>query len=549
MKEFTITKEDVGISVYDFFNKQELDFVPLAFSINNRLVTHDTIVELNDYVVSYSMTHKFGYNVYKESLGFLLTYVVKSLLPDGNFELSHTISKSTYGCFRDGMLITSDDTVKIKAKMKEIIKADLPFNVKHMTREEALDVFKKHSSYNEKYQYGDKFPDEIPMYYIGDDESYMDNYYGPLVPSAKYLDMFDLQHFMPGVLLRLAKRNNPNKLFLFEEQPKIFDMIEETNRIVNILELSYITSLNRQIIEGRGKEMILIGEALQEQKIAQIARHISSNSYKYQLIMVSGPSSSGKTTFSKKMKVSLMAHGHKPILMSLDDFYLNRDNTPLDEDGKPDFESIHSIDIELFQDTLTRLINGEEVETPVFNFKTGMREYTGKKIKKDKESPIIIEGIHGMNPILTSKVPRHMKYIVYVTALTPLNLDPSNHIKTADARIIRRMVRDNRSRALDIEKTFSLWPSVRKGEEINIFKYQELADIHFNSSLPHELNVLKVYAEPLLKTVTPDSKYYIEALHLLDILRYCEPLDAMWVPSNSILREFIGQGVMGGLDV
>lgn len=549
MKEYIIKKEDTGMTVYDFFTKQELDFVPLAFSINNQMVTHDTIVKINDYVVSYSMTHKIGYNVYKDSLGFLLTYVVKSLLPDGNFELSHTISKSTYGCFRDGRIITSDDAIRIKSKMKEIIKADLPFKIKHMTRAEALEVFKKNSSYNEKYQYGDKFPKEIPMYSIGDDENYIDNYYGPLVPSAKYLEMFDVQHFMPGVLLRLAKRNNPNKLFLFEEQPKIFDMIEETNRIVNILELSYITSLNRQIIEGRGKEMILIGEALQEQKIAQIARHISSNSYKYQLIMVSGPSSSGKTTFSKKMKVSLMAHGHKPILMSLDDFYLNRDNTPLDEDGKPDFESIHSIDIELFQDTLTKLINGEEVETPVFNFKTGMREHTGKKIKKDKESPIIIEGIHGMNPMLTSKVPRHMKYIVYVTALTPLNLDPSNHIKTADARIIRRMVRDNRSRALDIEKTFSLWPGVRKGEENNIFKFQELADIHFNSSLPHELNVLKVYAEPLLKTVTSDSKYYIEAQHLLNVLKYCEPLDAMWVPSNSILREFIGQGVMGGLDV
>ncbi|KAF0091073.1 MAG: uridine kinase [Fusobacteria bacterium] len=549
MKDFIIKKEDVGMSVYDFFKKQELDFVPIAFSINNRLVTHDTLVELNDLVVSYSMTHKIGYNVYKESLGFLLTYVVKSLLPAGNFELSHTISKSTYGCFRDGLLITSDDAVRIKSKMKEIIKSDLPFKVKHMTRDEALKVFENYSNFNEKHQYGDKFPEEIPMYSIGDDESFMDNYYGPLVPSAKYLEMFDVQHFMPGVLLRLAKRNNPNKLFLFEEQPKIFDMIEETNRIVNILELSYITSLNRQIIEGRGKEMILIGEALQEQKIAQIAKHISNNSYKYQLIMISGPSSSGKTTFSKKMKVSLMAHGHKPILMSLDDFYLNRDSTPLDEDGKPDFENIHSIDIELFQDTLTKLINGEEVETPVFNFKTGMREHTGNKIKKDKESPIIIEGIHGMNPILTSKVPRHMKYIVYVTALTPLNLDPSNHIKTADGRIIRRMVRDNRFRSLDTEKTFSIWPSVRKGEENNIFKYQELADIHFNSSLPHELNVLKVYAEPLLKTVTADSIYYIEAQHLLNILRFCEPLDAMWVPSNSILREFIGQGIMGGLDV
>ena len=549
MRNFIINKEDQGMSVFDFFSKQELDFVPIAFSINNSLVPHDTIIKENDLVESYSQTHKIGYNVYKDSLEFLLTYVVKSLIPKGNFELSHMISKSIYGHFRNGMLMTSDDVSRIKARMKSLIKAGLPLKITRMSRKEAIEVFKKKGIHNEKFQYGDKFPEEVPMYSVGDDISFMDYYYSPLVPSTKYLETFDLQHFMPGVLLRLAKRNNPSKLFQFNEQPKIFDMIEETNRIANILELSYITSLNRQIKEGRSKEMILIGEALQEQKIAQIARHISTNSHKYQLIMISGPSSSGKTTFSKKMKVSLMAHGHKPILMSLDDFYLDRDDTPLDEEGKPDFESIHSIDIELFQDTLTRLINGEEVETPKFNFKTGLREHTGQKIKKDRKSPIIIEGIHGMNPILTSKVPRHMKYIVYVTAFTPLNLDPSKHIKTADARILRRIVRDDRFRSLDIEKTFSLWPSVRKGEEHNIFSYQELADIHFNSSLPHELNVLKVYAEPLLKQVKQDSKYFIDAQNLLNILNYCEPLDAIWVPSNSILREFIGQGIMGGLDV
>lgn len=544
MKNFVITKEDTGISIFDFFDKQELDFVPVAYSLNNELVPYDTLIKENDWVESYSQTHKIGYNIYKQSLAFLLSYVVKTLMPKGDFELSHTISKGIYGSFRNGMIITSDDVVKIKAKMKALIKADLPFNIRRIKREEALEIFKKIGNHDEKFQYGARFPDVITMYSIGDDFSYSDYYYEPFVPSTKYLETFDLMQFMPGLLVKLAKRNNPSKLFMFNEQPKIFDMIQETNRITNILELSYITSLNRQIIEGRAKEMILIGEALQEQKIAEIASHISLNSYKYQIVMISGPSSSGKTTFSKKLKVSLMARGHKPILMSLDDFYLNRDNTPLDEDGKPDFENIHSIDIELFQDILTRLINGEEVEPPVFNFKTGLREYNGRKIKKDRKSPIIIEGIHGMNPILTNKVPRHMKYIVYVTALTPLNLDPSNHIKTSEGRIIRRMVRDDRFRSLDIEKTFILWPSVRKGEEQNIFKYQELADIHFNSSLPHELNVLKVYAEPLLKAIKRDSKYYIDAQHLLNILRYCEPLDAKWVPSNSILREFIGQGGM-----
>ncbi len=545
MRKFTITKEYEGLSIFDFFNEKELDFVPVAYSINNNLVPHDTIIKENDFVESFSQTHKIGYSVYKESLAFLLSYVIKTLMPKGNFEVSHTISKSMYGLFRDGKLITNNDIVKIKARMKALIKADLPFKIRRVAREEAIEIFKNIGNRDEKYKYGDKFPEEIPMYSIGDDISYSDYYYEPLVPSTKYLEKFDLIPFMPGLLLRLAKRTNPSKLFAFTEQPKIFDMIAETNRITNILELSYMTSLNRQIIEGRGKEIILIGEALQEQKLAEIASHISLNSYKYQIVMISGPSSSGKTTFSKKLKVALMAHGHKPILMSLDDFYFNRDNTPLDEDGNPDFENVHALDIELFQDILTRLINGEEVEPPVFNFNTGLREYNGKKIKKDRKSTIIIEGIHGMNPILTNKVPRHMKYIVYVTALTPLNLDSSNHIKTSEARIIRRMVRDDRFRSLNIEKTLSLWPNVRKGEENNIFKYQELADIYFNSSLPHELNVLKVYAEPLLKKVDQDSKYYIDAQHLLNILRYCEPLDAKWVPSNSILREFIGQG---GLD-
>ncbi len=542
MKNFIITKEESGISIFKFFNKQILDFVPIAYSINNVLVPHDTLVETNDFVESYSLTHKIGYNVYKQSLAFLLSYVVKNLLLKGHFELSHTISKSIYGHYKDGTLITKNEILTIKARMTDLIKADLPFNIRRLQREDALEIFKQIGNNNEKYKFEDKFPEEIPMYNIGDDLSYSDYYYEPLAPSTKYLETFDLIQFMPGLLLRLAKRTDPSKLFDFAEQPKIFDMIDDTNRITNILELSYMTSLNRQIIEGRGKEIILISEALQEQKVAEIANHISFNSYKYQIIMISGPSSSGKTTFSKKLKVALMAHGHKPILMSLDDFYLNREDTPLDEEGKPDFENIQSIDVNLFQDTLTQLIIGEEVETPSFNFKTGKREYNGKKIKKDRESPIIIEGIHGMNPILTNKVPRHMKYIVYITALTPLNLDPSNHIKTSEARIIRRMVRDNRFRAFDIERTLSLWRNVRKGEENNIFKYQEFADIYFNSSLTHELNVLKVYVEPLLKKISQESKYYKDAQHLLNILRYCEPLDARWVPSNSILREFIGQG-------
>lgn len=539
MKTYPAQEADSGKTIEDFFKEQALDYLPVAYTINSDVVPHNARIASGDQLGAYPQTHKIGYAVYIRSLVFLLTGVVRELLPQGEFEISHTISKAIYCCFKNEINITEAQAGKIKRRLKELIRADIPFTVETLKREDAIRVLEDQKTHHEKWRYQDSFPEEMTLYTLG---SHTDYLYGPLVGRTGLLSVFDLSYYMPGLLIRLARRNDPGKLFPFRELPKIFDIVDETNRITDIVGISYTDDLNKKILEGKGKEIILICEALQEQKIAAIAKHISDNSAKYQLIMISGPSSSGKTTFSKKLEIGLKAHGHNPISISLDDFYLNREDTPLGPDGKPDFESVRSIDQALFQRTLARLIDGEVVELPEFNFNTGQREYNGNVVCKERTSPIIIEGIHGLNPHLTSKVPRHLKYIIYCTALTQLNLDPSTNIKTSDARLIRRIIRDNRDRSFDIERTLSLWSSVRKGEEQNIFRYQELADIHFNSNLPYELNVLKVHAEPLLASVPRSSDYYSDAQSLLNILRYFEPLEDRWIPSFSILREFIGYG-------
>lgn len=538
MKIYIAKLEDQGLTLEAFFKKQELDFIPIAYSINNQMAPHVQVIKEGDTLVSYSSTHKYGYAVYQRSLIFLLNYVVSKVVPEGQFEMSHSISRAIYGCFTNGLHFTEEQVNEIRREMKRLIEKNIPFSVESMNRKDALEVLKELSPGNDKWMYQEMFPETIPIYSL---KTYRDYSYGPLVASTGLLGLFGLEYYMPGVLLILARRNNSRKLFPFTELPKIFDIIDDNNKITDILDISYATGINKQIRSGRGRELILIGEALQEQKIAQIAEHIHKNREKYQLVMISGPSSSGKTTFSRKLEIALMASGEKPISLSLDDFYLNREDTPLDHEGQPDFESIAAIDVDLFQQVLADLINGEEVEIPSFNFHTGMREYRGKKIRKEQHSPLIIEGIHGLNPKLTSRVPRHLKYIIYVTALTQINRDPLNYVKTTDARIMRRIIRDNKYRSFSTERTLSLWPSVRRGEEAYIFKFQELADVHFNSNLPYELNVLKVFAEPLLKGVPYESEYYMEAQNLLDILRYFEPLEAKWVPSFSILREFIGR--------
>lgn len=539
MITFIAEEKDRGRTVQEFFAEQALDFTPIAYSINKEMVPHFQEIQPGDFLESYSATHKYGYAVYQRSLIVLLDRVVSEVVPEGAFEISHSISKAIYGCFTNGLHFTQEQVRVIREKMMEMVQANLPFEGRMMPRTEALELMQRENRRNEKWMYGTFFPPEFPVYSL--DGGQPDYSYGPLVPSTGLLGRFDLRYYMPGLLLILAKRNNPGKLFEFHELPKIFDIIDDNNRITDILDISYATGINKQIIEGRGKELILIGEALQEGKIAAIAKHINDHRDKYQLVMISGPSSSGKTTFSRKLEIALKAFGENPISLSLDDFYLNREDTPLDHEGKPDFESLAAIDKDLFQKVLEDLINGEEVEIPSFNFHTGKREYRGRRLRKAPDSPLIIEGIHGLNPNLTNAVPRHLKYIIYVTALTQVNLDPLTYLKTTDARLLRRIIRDHRFRSFDAERTLSLWPSVRRGEERNIFVYQELADVHFNSNLPYELNVLKYYAEPYLKAVPYDSPHYMDARHLLNILRYVEPLDDEWVPSFSVLREFIGR--------
>ena len=367
-----------------------------------------------------------------------------------------------------------------------------------------------------------------------------DYLYGYMVPSTGYLDDFELKFYLPGVVIQYPKKDYPDKVVPFVDQPKLFRIFNESEKWSERIKVQNVAQLNSSIMEGKGEELIRICEAQQEKSIAHIADNIANQRDGIRLILIAGPSSSGKTTFAQRLKIQLMVNGLNPIPISMDNYFLNRDDVPMNEEGHRDMESVDAIDIELFNEHLTRIIQGQEVELPYFNFEKGEREYRGNKIKIDETQPLIVEGIHGLNEKLTAMIPKRNKYKIYVSALTQLNLDNHNRIPTTDTRIIRRIVRDNLFRGTSIEQTLNMWPLVRKGEGKYIFPFQEQADIMFNSALIYELAVLKPYILPLLNGVGEDSPYYTEINRLKKFIKYFVPLDSKDIPNNSILREFIG---------
>jgi uridine kinase len=350
-----------------------------------------------------------------------------------------------------------------------------------------------------------------------------------------------LKFYLPGIILQHPNKSNPTTVAKYHEQPKLSSIFRESDRWAHILGVPDVGALNDHITSGKSGEVIRIAEALHEKKIAQIADTISKDSENLRIILIAGPSSSGKTTFAQRLIVQLMVNGLRPISISLDDYFLDRDKTPLGDDGKPDFEALDAIEVRLFNQHLTRLIQGKEVILPRYNFHTGKREYSKTPTEIEKDQPIIIEGIHGLNERLTASIPKENKFKIYVSALTQLSIDNHNRISTTDTRLLRRIVRDSWSRSADAKKTISMWPAVLKGAEKNIFPYQEEADVMFNSALVYEMAVLKKYAEPLLKQIKEQDTEYIKAKHLLKFLEYFEPIkDEKDIPLTSIIREFVG---------
>ncbi|WP_320052167.1 nucleoside kinase [uncultured Acetobacteroides sp.] len=527
-----------GMSLSDIAKSQNimLKHPILGAFVNNKIKELSYKIYSPKTVRFIDITHQAGRRMYERSLFFVLNKAIKEVLPSKQLRIEHSISKGYY-CEIEGMEgVDLEIVMAILDRMKEIIDADLPFTRIKMLTEEAIPLFEK-EGLSQKVKLLKTKPKLYTSVYKLDGT--IDYYYEELVPSTGYLTNFDLVKYFEGMLLMTPKKDNPEKLEDIILQNKMFDIFQEQKDWLKIIDAETIGDLNQTILEGNGGELIKVAEALHEKKVAQIADQIYSRKDVH-LALISGPSSSGKTTFSKRLAVQLRVLGLKPVTISMDNYFVDREHTPKDENGNYDFESIYAVDIKQFNTDLTALMNGETVEIPIFNFETGQRIYKGHRLKIDKNSIIIVEGIHALNPMLTSMIEDKKKFKIYLSALTSISMDRHNHVPTTDNRLIRRIVRDARYRSYSAYETVKRWPSVRNGEEKNIFPYQEFADVMFNSALLYELAVLKQYAEPLLREVPPTAPEYAEAHRLLKFLSYFVPLLEEEIPPTSILREFLG---------
>ena len=479
-----------------------------------------------------------GRRLYLRSLAFVLYKAVKDLYPQAHLKIEHSVSKGSY-CEIDGLAekMTENVVNKLRKRMKEIVAMDLPFRREKVFTEVAIEEFNKAGLCEKALLFKTRKRIYTSIYKLNDQINY---FFGYLVPSTSYLKLFDIVKYHDGLLIQLPSKSNPDKLEEVHMQYKLFKIFREHKTWIKILEVPYVGNLNEYILQGKISEFVQISEALHEKKIASIADGIYKKKNDVRLILISGPSSSGKTTFSKRLNVQLRVLGIKTFQVSLDNFFLNRDETPKDENGDYNFETIDAIDINLFNKCLNELMLGKPVYLPRFDFAKGEKSLSKEVTILEENTFIIVEGIHGLNPKLTHCIKDKSKYRIFVSALTQISIDAQNPIPTTDNRLIRRIVRDYQYRGYSALETIRRWPSVKKGEEIYIFPYQENADVMFNSALLYELAVLKTYAEPLLSEVPENVIENAEAVRLLKFLSYflpCKPAD---IPPTSILREFLG---------
>ena len=484
------------------------------------------------------ITHPDGMRMYLRSLSFVLCKSVYDLSAISHLRIDHSIAKGIYcDITTHNKELSIQDVTGIKLRMQEIIDADLPFiNIEEETKEVIL-KFEAQGLTDKINLLKHKGQNFTSYYSLG---GHLGSFYGCMVPSTGYLKVFDLNKYFNGMLLQLPQKSNPHFVENLVVQNKLFEIFQEFSQWTKILEVPNISDLNNSCSNGKSEVLIKVSEALHEKKIGQIADNIRLRNGHVKIILISGPSSSGKTTFAKRLAIHLIVNGMKPLNLSLDNYFVDRDNTPLDENGNHDYEAVEALDIATFNQNLLALLNGEQVELPRFSFETGTRFYNGETMQMSPENVLIIEGIHGLNPQLTSSIPAEAKFKIYVSALTSLNIDNHNRVSTTDNRLIRRIVRDYRYRKYSARETISRWQSVRQGEEKHIFPFQEEADTMFNSALLYELAVLKPFAEPILLEVQANQPEYAEAVRLLDFFSYFKPLKPTEIPPTSILREFLG---------
>ncbi len=516
--------------------------IPIVAAIVDGRLRELTYVPEKDAVVQpVDLTSADGMRIYRRSLLLLLLAAFEDLFPNARLVVEHSLTFGGYYCeVENHPPLSKVDLERLEAHMRDLVAADIPIVEQEVPVDEAIRIFEARGADDKVRLFRFRQKDYVTLYWLDDTVDYLHGY---MVPSTRYLRIFGLAPYPPGFVLRFPRRFQPLTLQPVTHLPRLVSVFRKHSRWMELLHVTDVGALNEAIASGRLQDLVLIAEALHEQDIATIAREIARRK-NVRLVLVAGPSSSGKTTFSKRLAIQLLASGLRPFALSMDDYFVNREDTPRDEHGNYDFDSPRALDIDLLNTHLHALLRGEEVQLPRFNFITGRRE-PGPTVRLYPDQIIIMEGIHGLNPLIAESVPREQSYRVYVSALTVLNLDRHNRISTTDTRLIRRIVRDARERGRNAEGTINMWESVRRAEKRYIFPYQEHADVMFNSALVYEMAILRPLAEPLLLQVEPDTPAYVEARRLISFLRWFLPVDddGRVVPDNSILREFIGGSI------
>lgn len=494
-------------------------------------ITDDAKVELID------TSTKEGMKVYVRTLVFIMGKAFESLYPNEKMMVEYQLGNAMF-CRCDNIKITKEFIQKLSNKIQEIIDKDLKIEKVVMTRKEAEKFYEETDTSKGRLQFDFKENKEIYMYFC---EEYYNYCYGVMASRTGMVSLFEIVKYEEGFLIRYPSSKNPKQISEFKDTKKLNWALEEFEKIHSVLDVITVYKLNTAIQENRIKDIIMLAEALHEKKIANIADDIASRK-NVKMILIAGPSSSGKTTFAQRLGIQLRLNGLKPVTISVDNYFVERQDTPRDENGEYNFECIEAIDLKLFNEHLVKLLNGEEVEVPEFDFTVGTKRYNGKTMELAKDEVLVIEGIHCLNDKLTSQIAKDQKYKIYISALTVLNMDRYNRISTTDTRLIRRIVRDHQFRGYSAIHTLNTWHKVTEGEEKNIFPFQEEADKIFNTSLIYELNALKPIAMPLLQEITREDKQYAEAQRLINILKYFRKIPNGYVPDNSLIKEFLGGG-------
>lgn len=533
-----VLKVNVGSTLSEVFSASELkmDHGPVCARVNNKVqgmhyrLYNDKDVEFLD------MRSGSGSRTYTRTLFFICCKAINDLYGNVEVRIDIPVSKGYYVHVRLGRDITVDDVARIRCRMQEIIDADTPIRRRMVTAEEAIRLFSEKGDMS-KVKLLKGQGKLYTVYYQIDD--FIDYFYGALLTSTSEVYLFDLVAYSDGMLLRVPSREDPGQLCPMPRQQKMFDVFKEHHEWQNIIGLRTVGDLNDAVDKGFATDIINVNEALQEKKIARIADQIAAR-HDVKLVLLAGPSSSGKTTTCKRLSIQLLTCGLKPLQISLDDYFIDRDKTPLDANGEYDYESIHALNIDLINEQFNALFKGEEIELPRYNFQAGKSEKSGKRLKLGPNDIVVVEGIHALNPELTAQIPEQQKFRVYVSALTTILLDEHNYIPTTDNRLLRRIIRDYKYRGVSAQESIHRWPSVRAGEERWIFPYQENADAMFNSAMLYELAVIKQQAEPLLEQVPENCEEYAEAHRLLKFLRYFHAISYRQLAPTSLLREFLG---------